>query len=136
MWVKGFHLTYLNTLLNISMPDYGMEIQYHATLKFKLGGEAIGKVIFHSEVSDNPCGGYGWKCSSGNPYHISGRWQDMDVWDDWNCFYRHFYPGNHWQTGHRQSTDLFYRQHYRLRSRNLCRIFHWNSSDRRILVIF
>ena len=37
------------------------------------GGEAIGKVIFHSEVSDNPCGGYGWKCDSGNPYNISGR---------------------------------------------------------------
>ena len=55
------------------MSDYGMEIQYHATLKFKLGGEAIEKVIFHSEISDNPCSGYGWKCCSGNPYNISGR---------------------------------------------------------------
>ncbi len=55
------------------MSDYGMKIQHHATLQFKSGGESIGKVIFHSEVSDNPCGGYGWKCCSGNPYNISGR---------------------------------------------------------------
>ena len=54
------------------MPNYGMKIQYHTTLQFKLGGEAIGKVIFHSEISDNPCGGYDWKCNSGNTYHISG----------------------------------------------------------------
>lgn len=44
------------------------------------GGETIGKVIFHSEISDNPCSGYDWKCNSGNTYHIPGRWQDMDVW--------------------------------------------------------
>ncbi len=55
------------------MLDYRMKIQYHATRKFKSGGESIGKVIFHSEVSDNPCGSYGWKCSPGNPYDISGR---------------------------------------------------------------
>ena len=51
----------------------GWKFQYLSTRQFKTGGEAIGKVIFHSEISDNPCSGYDWKCNSGNAYHISGR---------------------------------------------------------------